>query len=193
MNIEHLTLPIGSVRENEKNPRVITDLQLERLVQSLKDFPEMLTIRPLVVNENNVVLGGNMRLKALKVLNYTDTPVVRVSGLTPDKELEFLVKNNLNYGDWNWFELETNYKLEALPQWGLEVPATLFDDDEEPDFDFTPVNNTIRQITFTYHKDEFTKVLDKLMAIQRREDIESFTEIILSLIDTYYEEIISNE
>ena len=193
MKIENLILPVESIRENNKNPRVITDLQLERLVQSIQQLPDMLNLRPLVINADNVVLGGNMRLRAIRVLKMTEVPVIKVEGLTPEKELEFLIKNNLNYGDWNWFELENSYDFTALPNWGLEVPAAIFDDDEEPDFEFKPVNNTIRTITFTYQKDEFVGILDKLMAIQRREEVESFTEIILLLLNEYYEEIISTK
>lgn len=193
MKIEYLTLRVDQLRENNKNPRVITDLQLDRLVESVQQFPDMLNLRPLVVNSDNVVLGGNMRLRAVKVLNFLNVPVIKVDGLTPEKELEFLIKNNLNYGDWNWFELENDYDFTFLPKWGLEIPAAIFDDDEEPELDFTPINKSIRTITFTYSKDTFVGVLDKLMAIQRREDIESFTEIILMLINEYYEEDISTK
>ena len=123
MKIENIKL--SELRENKNNPRKIKKDQLEKLKNSIKDFPQMLEIRPIVVDENNIILGGNMRLKALKELGYTEVPHIKVSDLTPEQQKEFIIKDNLSYGDWDWEIMSAGWDIELMDDWGLEVP--LFD------------------------------------------------------------------
>jgi len=114
-------LEINKIKENPNNPRKIDDNSLKRLKQSIKDFPQMLDIRPLVVDNNNVVLGGNMRLKALKDLGYTNINVVYVDNLTEEQKKEFIIKDNLSYGEWDWNILNVEWNIQELSEWGMEI------------------------------------------------------------------------
>lgn len=189
MKTENLTLNINEIKPNSDNPRVITSVQLNKLKKSLTDFPEMISIRPLVINQDNVVLGGNMRLKALSELGYSNIPVLKVYGLTPEQEKEFVIKNNLSYGEWNWETIPAQYDLDLVNDWGLDLPSTLFDDDEEPqDIILVDMGGLVKQITFNYDQQQYKIVLDKLMAVQRREDLLNFTEAVILLVNEYYDE-----
>lgn len=111
---------INLLKQNEDNPRQISDIKFEGLKKSILDFPEMLPIRPIVVNKDYVVLGGNMRLKALKELGYEEV-YIEIMDIA-DKEYEFTIKDNLSYGEWNWESLEIDYTTNELTDWGLDVP-----------------------------------------------------------------------
>ena len=128
--IEELNLPLTDIIPNEENPRYITEDKLEKLIQSIEEFPEMTTMRPLVVNQDNILIGGNMRYKALQKLGYTDTKVIRVYGYTKEEQKEFLVKDNVGYGEWNWQLLLTDeWDIEVLDKWGMDFPEWLGQDD----------------------------------------------------------------
>jgi DNA modification methylase len=120
---------IGSVKGNSRNPRFIRDEKFKKLVASLVEFPEMATLRPLVVDENMTVLGGNMRLKAMQELKWKEVPVVVAEGLTDAQKDEFVIKDNVGFGDWNWEQLANEWDAEELTRWGLEIPG--FDVDLE--------------------------------------------------------------
>jgi DNA modification methylase len=120
---------IGSVKGNSRNPRFIRDEKFKKLVASLVEFPEMATLRPLVVDENMTVLGGNMRLKAMQELKWKEVPVVVAEGLTDAQKDEFVIKDNVGFGDWNWEQLANEWDAEELTRWGLDIPG--FDVDLE--------------------------------------------------------------
>ena len=116
------TLNIAAIKPNEENPRFITDSKFKKLVKSIKDFPEMLEARPLVIDEDNVVLGGNMRLKALKAAGVFEIPVKRVEGWTAKQKNEFIIKDNLGYGEWDWELVANIWEVEEIAEWGLDIP-----------------------------------------------------------------------
>jgi DNA modification methylase len=120
---------IGSVKGNSRNPRFIRDEKFKKLVASLVEFPEMATLRPLVVDENMTVLGGNMRLKAMQELKWKEVPIVVAEGLTDAQKDEFVIKDNVGFGDWNWEQLANEWDAEELTRWGLDIPG--FDVDLE--------------------------------------------------------------
>jgi DNA modification methylase len=115
-------LNIAAIKPNEENPRFITDAKFKKLVKSIKDFPEMLEARPLVIDEDNIVLGGNMRLKALKAAGVFEIPVKRVVGWTEQQKKEFIIKDNIGYGEWDWDLVANGWEAEQLEDWGLDVP-----------------------------------------------------------------------
>jgi hypothetical protein len=112
---------INSIKLNPNNPRLIKDDKFAKLVQSIKDFPEMLEIRPIVVNDDMIILGGNMRYKACKEAGLKEVPIIKASGLSEEKQREFLIKDNVSGGEWDWSLLEGWDSLE-LESWGLDIP-----------------------------------------------------------------------
>jgi len=116
------TVKIALVKSNPNNPRVIKDDKFESLVKSIKDFPEMLKIRPIVVNTDMVVLGGNMRLKACKAAGLKEVPIIKADQLTEQQQKEFIIKDNVSGGEWDWSMLQADWNLEELTDWGLDVP-----------------------------------------------------------------------
>lgn len=120
---------IAAIKPNEENPRFITDSKFKKLVKSIKQFPEMLETRPLVVDEDMVVLGGNMRLKALKSAGVFEVPVHQVKGWTEDQKKEFIIKDNLGYGEWDWDIVANTYEISEVKDWGMDIPN--FDEIEQ--------------------------------------------------------------
>lgn len=120
--MEWTRVPIGEIKPNPDNPRFIRDESFQKLVRSIREFPEMLELRPLVVNADGVVLGGNMRLRACEAAGLVDVPVVRASSLTEEQQREFIIKDNVGYGEWEWETLANLWDVEKLAEWGLEVP-----------------------------------------------------------------------
>ena len=123
MNIE--IVKISTVKSNPNNPRVIKDDKFNKLVQSIKDFPLMLEIRPIVVNDDMIVLGGNMRLKACKEAGLKDVPIIKASDLTEDQQREFIIKDNVGFGEWDWDLLANEWDTEKFDEWGLDLPIDL--------------------------------------------------------------------
>jgi site-specific DNA-methyltransferase (adenine-specific) len=113
---------IQDIKPNPENPRIIKDHKFKQLVESIKSFPQMLELRPIVIDENNVVLGGNMRLKACIEAGLTDVPVVQAKDLTDLQKKEFIVKDNVGYGEWDWDDLANNWDEQLLTEWGLDIP-----------------------------------------------------------------------
>ena len=113
---------ISDVKVNPNNPRLIKDDKFAKLVQSIKDLPQMLAIRPIVVNTDMVVLGGNMRLKACKEAGLKEVPIIIADNLTEEQQREFLIKDNVSGGEWDWQMLANDWDTEQLNDWGLDIP-----------------------------------------------------------------------
>ena len=116
-------ISISKVKANPNNPRIIKDDKFEKLVKSIKEFPKMLELRPIVVNEDMIVLGGNMRLKACKEAGLKEIPIIKASELTEEQQKEFIIKDNVGFGEWDWNDLANNWEAEKLEEWGLDIPG----------------------------------------------------------------------
>jgi DNA modification methylase len=116
------TVKISEVKANPNNPRIIKDDKFQKLVKSIKEFPEMLNIRPIVVNSDMVVLGGNMRLKACKEAGLKELPIIKADDLTEEQQKQFIIKDNVGFGEWDWEDLANNWDSEQLTEWGLDIP-----------------------------------------------------------------------
>jgi DNA modification methylase len=123
--MEVLKVKISEIKPNPKNPRLIKDEKFKKLVKSIKDFPQMLELRPIVVDENNIILGGNMRFKALKEAGHTEVSIVRANDLTAEQKDEFIVKDNVGFGEWDWDSLANEWEVDKLEEWGLDLPVDL--------------------------------------------------------------------
>lgn len=113
-------LKIAALKTNPNNPRVIKDDKFQKLVESMRNFPKMLEIRPLVVNGDMMVLGGNMRLKACQEAGMIEVPVIMAADLTPDQQREFIIKDNVGFGEWDWAAIVNEWP--EAPEWGLDIP-----------------------------------------------------------------------
>lgn len=114
---------ISEVKLNPNNPRLIKDDKFTKLVKSIKDFPEMLDIRPIVVNADMVILGGNMRFKACKEAGLKEVPVIIADNLTEEQQREFLIKDNTSGGEWDFEMLANEWDVDLLEDWGLDIPT----------------------------------------------------------------------
>jgi hypothetical protein len=178
-------IPLAELKPNPSNPRVITEVMLSKLEKSIIDFPEMLNVRPLIISKDNTILAGNMRHKVLSKLNYETVPCVYAEELTEQEQKDLLIKNNLSYGEWDWEDIITNWQLDSVKEWGLDIPGFYFDDDEEPDFEFNEELNRIKAIGIVLQKDHYIRMLDELNAIVRREDLADYSDAVLFLINKY--------
>jgi site-specific DNA-methyltransferase (adenine-specific) len=122
---------IGLLKPNPSNPRHIKDGKFTQLVKSIRNFPEMLNLRPIVVDSDYVVLGGNMRLKACIEAGLVEVPIIIASELTKEQQSEFIIKDNVGFGEWDWEQLANEWEVEELAEWGLDLPL----DFEEKEID----------------------------------------------------------
>ena len=124
LNQQKILMKLKDIKPNPHNPRVLRDDKFAKLKQSISEFPKMLSLRPMVIDENNMILGGNMRLRALQDLGYTeidDAWVKRSSDLTEEEKQRFIIADNIAFGEWDWDTLANDWDAEQLSDWGLEV------------------------------------------------------------------------
>jgi DNA modification methylase len=138
---------ISEVKPNPKNPRIIKDGKFQKLVKSIQEFPDMLNKRPLIVftdvDNKYVVLGGNMRLKALNELKFKEIPVIIADEWTEEQKAEFLIKDNVGFGEWDWDKLANEWDAEKLDEWGLDLPIDLHVEELEAEEDNYEIPNEI--------------------------------------------------
>ena len=167
---------IAEIKPNPKNPRVIKDDKFAKLVKSITDFPQMLEKRPLVcftdVDGKLVVLGGNMRLKAAKEVGLKELPVVLADDWTEEQKNEFLIKDNVGFGEWQWDELAADWDAQQLQDWGLDLPGfdlnsdNLGTDFNLPDGDKAP----FQQMTFTLADEQADQIKIAIDEIKETEE-----------------------
>jgi DNA modification methylase len=116
-------MKLSEIKPNPKNPRVIKDDKFKKLKQSIQDFPQMLELREIVVDENMMILGGNQRYRALMDLGIKEAPVKVAKGLTEAQKEEFIMKDNIGFGEWDWDLIANEYDTEQLVDWGLDIPV----------------------------------------------------------------------
>jgi hypothetical protein len=112
---------ISEVKANPNNPRLIKDDKFKKLVNSIQEFPEMLSLRPIVVNADMIVLGGNMRLKACKEAGLKEVDIIKADDLTEEQQKQFIIKDNVGFGEWDWEMIANEWDAEDLLEWGLDV------------------------------------------------------------------------
>jgi hypothetical protein len=162
---------INKVRTNPNNPRIIKDDKFQKLVKSIQKFPQMLEIRPIVVNDEMIVLGGNMRLKACQEAGIKEIPIIKASNLTEEQQKEFIIKDNVGFGEWDWNDLANNWDSDKLEEWGLDIPG--FENVEDlgesfslPEGDKTP----FQQMTFTLADQQAEVIKNAIEEIKKSEE-----------------------
>jgi ParB-like chromosome segregation protein Spo0J len=162
-------MDIKLIKPNLTNPRVIRDAKFKQLVRSIQEFPEMLELRPIVVNEDMITLGGNMRLRACIEAGLTDVPVVIAKGLSEEQQQEFIIKDNVGFGEWDWDDLANNWDETSLKQWGLDFP--MFDEakieDEQDVQPFIKVSIEATNDTFIEMNEKLQNLCDEYNVIMK--------------------------
>jgi len=155
MKIEKLKL--FEIKINPDNPRIIKDDKFKQLVKSIKDFPQMLDIRPIVINKDNMILGGNMRLRACQEAGLKEVSVIRAESLTEARQKEFIIKDNSNYGEWDFDKLANEWGDFPLVDWGCEIPEMNFGNFDKIDakIDEIDSNNKIMAISIDFLPEDF--------------------------------------
>jgi ParB-like chromosome segregation protein Spo0J len=163
-------MKLKDIKPNPNNPRVLRDDKFQKLKQSITEFPKMLSLRPMVIDENNVVLGGNMRLRALQELGFTDIDeawVKRSSDLTEEEKKRFIIADNVAFGEWDWDTLANDWDVVDLEAWGLDIPQ--FDTVEEEVIEEEQEEMNVIELKF-YDKD-YKIVKEKLNSISMSPEI----------------------
>jgi len=135
---------IGKIKNNPNNPRLIKDDKFKKLVKSIKEFPEMLEIRPIVVDKDNIVLGGNMRLRACQEAGLKEVHIIQADKLTEKQQREFIIKDNIGFGEWDWDDLANEWDTEELEDWGLDLPVDFAVEELEAEEDDYEMPNEIK-------------------------------------------------
>ena len=119
-------MKISDIIPNPNNPRIIKDDKFKKLCKSIEALPKMMELRPIIVDKNNIIQGGNMRFKALKELGYKEIPdtwVKKAEDFSEAELQEFIIKDNVGFGEWDWDDLANNWDAEKLEEWGLDIPG----------------------------------------------------------------------
>lgn len=162
---------IGELKPNPNNPRIIKDDKFKKLVQSIKELPEMAEVRPVVVNTDMVVLGGNMRLKAMREAGWKEVPI-EVVDWDEDKQRQFIIKDNVSGGEWDWEMLANEWDADELQEWGLDLIGfdlnanELGEDFTLPDGDKAP----FQQMTFTLADEQAEQIKNAISDIKQTEE-----------------------
>nr|DAN54727.1 MAG TPA: ParB protein [Caudoviricetes sp.] len=174
-------MKISEIKPNPNNPRIIKDEKFKKLVQSIKDFPEMLELRPIVINTENIVLGGNMRLKACQEAGLKEVPIIRAENLTPEQQQEFIVKDNVSFGEWDWDMLANEWDTDELKDWGLDVLAPLDYEDKNEEIDVSDFEDE-GKIVLKFPSDQYEIMLEKLAEKRAELGLEENAQVIYYLL-----------
>lgn len=171
---------LSQIKPNENNPRLIKDDKFNKLVKSIKEFPEMLDIRPIVVNSDMVILGGNMRYKACKEAGIKEIPIIIADNLTIEQQREFIIKDNVSGGEWDFEMLANEWDVEKLEDWGLDMPVVK-DLNEQDLFDteipfYTP-SETQPEINELANLDKTKSLIEKINLLEVDDELKEILRI----------------
>ena len=159
---------ITAVKTNTANPRIIKDSKFEKLKTSLKEFPEMLKLRPIVVDENNIILGGNMRFKACQELKLKEVYIVKAEDLTAAQKEEFIIKDNVGFGEWDWDILANEWKSTDLEDWGLDAWQNIDDIETSAEFSLPDgEKEPFQQQTYTLADEQAEQIKNAIAAVKK--------------------------
>jgi ParB-like chromosome segregation protein Spo0J len=171
---------ISEVKPNPKNPRIIKDGKFHKLVKSIQEFPDMLNKRPLVTFTDTdgkyIVLGGNMRLKACKEIGLKEIPIIIADEWTEEQKNEFLIKDNVGFGEWDWDSLANEWDVEKLEDWGLNVPEfsgdidySILDDEDLADDLLDMANGVKKAIQIEFESEHYESAYELVKFWRERE------------------------
>ena len=185
-----MNIKIKDIKPNPNNPRYIKDEKFEKLKQSIQNFPEMLTLKPLVVDEDMILLGGNMRYRALKELGIKEIEVIQANGLTEEQKAEFIIKDNLSFGEWDWDALANEWQNPLLIEWGMDLwnsEDQLFEVEDTETERTTPSASDDGYSAFELimlHENKI-QLLDTLLSIKNQYMFEKQEDALMELVRQY--------
>jgi ParB-like chromosome segregation protein Spo0J len=191
-------MKLTNLKSNPNNPRIIKDEKFKKLVKSIKGFPEMMEKRPIIcvtdVDGKLYPLGGNMRLKAIQELNFKEIPdnwVMLADSWTQEQRKEFVIKDNVGFGEWDWDNLANEWDAEKLDDWGLNVP--LFNDDMTNNEDYEGLDQLskldkflsaeLKRMFLVYDNETFENVVNWFNLQQKKHELENHSQVILKLME----------
>lgn len=182
---------IKEIKPNDSNPRFITESEFKKLIKSIKEFPEMLEVKPLIVNKNMVVIGGNQRLEALKSLGYFEIPIQQVDW-DEKKQREFTIKDNTHYGSWDYDALGNSWQSDDLVDWGLNVwnPDDDYfdiDDEEEPEVKPRATDDEHSSFEIVLEYENKKKLLRVLNGVKDKYNLEKQEEALMLIVNKFQE------
>jgi len=148
---------INKIYPNKQNPRFIKDYKFKKLVKSVKEFPEMLKLRPIIIDKDNIILGGNMRYKACIEIGLKEVYIIKADSFNKEQLKEFIIKDNVGYGQWDWDLIANQWDTQQLNHWGLDVLELeeAFDEGEfTEDNNETNKNEVVINLTMPYYQYE---------------------------------------
>ena len=167
-------MKLSEIKANPNNPRIIKDDKFKKLVKSIKEFPKMMALRPMVVNQDNIVLGGNLRLKALKELGYTEVPdewVKRAKDLTEDEVRRFIIADNVGFGEHDWEMLANEWDSGELEDWGLDAWQNIDDIETSDEFSLPDGDKEpFQQMTFTLADAQAEQIKNAIANVKKTEE-----------------------
>jgi len=158
---------LSDIKENSENPRYITENDFNSLVDSIRGFPEMLKVKPIIIDEKSVILGGNMRLKACFEAGLKSVPVIKIEGWSDKQKKEFIIKDNVHSGRWDSDALANNWNSELLIKWGLNtfVPEDIELNDFFAENEDNAPDSELKTIVLNYIETEYIEIKEKLSRI----------------------------
>jgi hypothetical protein len=169
--MEIRNVKLSEVKSNPNNPRIIKDDKFTKLVKSIKEFPKMLEIRPIVVNADMIVLGGNMRLKACKEAGLKEVPVIFAQDLSEEEQKQFIIKDNVGFGEWDWDMIANEWDAAEIQDWGFDIPG--FDNVDDLGEEFTlPEGDKapFQQMTFTLADEQAEQIQNAIADIKQTQE-----------------------
>ena len=162
---------ISEVFSNPVNPRLIKEDKFKKLVQSIKDFPEMLQLRPIVVNEEMAILGGNMRYKACQQLGHKEVYIIKAENLTESQMESFVIKDNVGFGEWDWDILANQWDSVKLEEWGLDAWQNMDDIDTSDEFSLPDGDKEpFQQQTYTLADEQAVQIKNAISDVKKLEE-----------------------
>ena len=182
---------ISKVKGNPSNPRIIKNDKFKKLVKSIQEFPEMLKLRPIVVDEDMMVLGGNMRLKASKEAGLSEVWIDIAEGLTEEQKKEFIVKDNVGFGEWDWDMLGNVWDNTKLGEWGMDVWQPEESVSNETDYSINSLDEKldrfldakIKNITIPFETEEFVSVVGRLEQLLLKYSCQDYRALIYKILE----------
>jgi len=182
---------ISSITDNAANPRTINKHKFQKLVNSVREFPEMLSLRPIVVDKDNVILGGNMRYKACKELGLKEVYIIQAADLNDKQAQEFIIKDNVGFGDWDWDALANAFENVELKEWGLDVWQPEEEVSNNTDYSLNTAEEKlnrfldakIKNITIPFENEEFGDVVDRLEKLLLKYNCEDYRTLIYKILE----------